>query len=142
MLPPLRERGDDVDLLGRFFLAKFASDEGRSTLRLSKAASIAIRRYRWPGNVRELIAAMRRAAVMSSGQLVRPDDLGIPSFEETQPAPLLTLTEARAKAEYEVICRALNYHANNVQQAARSLGISRVALYRLIKKYDLGVTAP
>jgi DNA-binding NtrC family response regulator len=142
VLPPLRDRGDDVELLARYFLAKFVNDEGRTALRLSKAATVAIRRYSWPGNVRELIAAMRRAAVMCSGQLVRADDLGISLIDEVQPAQLLTLTEARAKAEHEVIRRSLNYHANNVQQAARSLGISRVALYRLIKKYDLGVTTP
>jgi DNA-binding NtrC family response regulator len=140
VLPPLRERGDDVELLGNYFIAKFASDEGRGALHLSKAAALAMRRYDWPGNVRELIAAMRRAAVMSSGQLVRTDDLGIPHRASDRDRPLQTLTEARTKAEREAVTQALNYHANNVQQAARALGISRVALYRLIKKYDLGLS--
>jgi DNA-binding NtrC family response regulator len=142
VLPPLRERGDDVELLANFFLTKFASDEGRSTLKLSKAAAVAMRRYSWPGNVRELIAAMRRAVVMSAGQLVRAEDLGISSVEGPQAMHLSTLTEARTSAERDIIRRTLNYHANNVQQAARTLGISRVALYRLIKKHELGLSTP
>jgi DNA-binding NtrC family response regulator len=141
VLPPLRDRGDDVELMANYFLAKFASDEGRATLKLSKTATVGIRRYSWPGNVRELIAAMRRAAVMSSGQLVRPEDLGISVVDEAHAGRLPTLSEARAKTERETVRRALNYHANNVQQAARTLGISRVALYRLIKKYELGLGA-
>jgi DNA-binding NtrC family response regulator len=137
-LPPLHEREGDVELLANFFLAKFAADQGRCTLRLSKAASMAVRRYRWPGNVRELIGAMRRAAVMSSGPLVRPEDLGIPQITRPEKSPPPTLAEARARVELDVVRSALHYNANNVQQAAKMLGISRVALYRFIKKYDLG----
>ncbi|MFO1186840.1 MAG: sigma-54 dependent transcriptional regulator [Alphaproteobacteria bacterium] len=136
-LPPLHEREGDVELLANFFLSKFASDQGRVALRLSKAASTAVRRYRWPGNVRELIGAMRRAAVMSPGALVRPEDLGIPDITKPEKSAPSSLTEARAKAEEECVRRALHYNANNVQQTAKLLGISRVALYRLMKKYDL-----
>jgi len=137
-LPPLREREVDIELLANFFLAKFAADQGREALRLSKAAAMAVRRYHWPGNVRELIGAMRRATVMSSGQLAKPEDFGIAQLIAPDKAPLPTLAEARTKVEEDVVRRGLHYNANNVQQTAKSLGVSRVALYRLMKKYELG----
>lgn len=141
-LPPLREREGDIEVLANFFLAKFAADQGRVALRLSKAASMAVRRYPWPGNVRELIGAMRRATVMSAGPLAKPEDFGIALINAPDKAPLPTLAEARAKVEEDTVRRALHYNANNVQQTARILGISRVALYRLMKKYELGASSP
>ncbi len=81
---------------------------------------------------------MRRATVMSSGPLVKPEDLGIAEITLMSKSPLPTLAEARAKVEEDVVRRALHYNANNVLQTAKALGISRVALYRLMRKYELG----
>jgi transcriptional regulator with GAF, ATPase, and Fis domain len=73
-LPPLRERGDDVVELARFFLVKAASHR-KSALRLSAGAEAAIRAGRWPGNVRQLINEMQRVAALAEGPEVRVQDL-------------------------------------------------------------------
>ena len=80
-LPPLRERGADVELLARFFLARQAGELGRE-LELSPAALDLLRSWSWPGNVRELENEIQRAAVFAEG-LIEPDDLS-PRLREAQ----------------------------------------------------------
>lgn len=136
-MPPLRRRDEDLELLAKFFLDRFGSEEGRPGLRFSKAALLDIHRYPWPGNVRELIGAIRRAVVMSHGQLVRPADLGIDLSTVAEETVIETLAEARAKTEEKVVRCALNHYGNNVRQASKAIGISRVRMYELIKKYSI-----
>lgn len=73
-LPPLRERGDDVELLSQHFLALFSAD--RRSGRYSAPAMDALRGHDWPGNVRELMGRVRRAAITCEGAEIRPSDLG------------------------------------------------------------------
>ena len=78
-LPPLRERGEDVDLLCSYFLREFAAEMKMSELRLSGSALAAIRSYSWPGNVRELISRLRRAAVMADSEEITSEELDLPA---------------------------------------------------------------
>ncbi len=142
-LPPLRERGGDVDLLACHFLGKFARELGRSTLRLRESALQALRAYGWPGNVRELISCVHRAAVMAEGKWVTAEDLGIDLGRiraRTKPRP--TLHEARAELEKRLVEEALRQSGQTVQAAARQLGISRMTLYRLLDRYGIGAERP
>jgi len=137
-LPPLRERGRDLELLAEHFLAKFARELGRPLLGFRENALQAIRRHPWPGNVRELLSAVQRAAVMAEGKWVSAEDLGLawPKRPEGQ-GP--TLQEARAELEKKLVLEALEQSGQTVQAAARRLGISRMTLYRLLERYGLSV---
>ena len=134
--PPLRERGDDIELMARFFFSKFRNEAPRATKGFSKRALQAMKSYHWPGNVREIINMVRRAMVMCEGNLITPADLGL----DSAPEPVMSVTtlhEARILAERDVINGALKRTGNNVTKAAALLDVSRVTLYRLINKHEI-----
>ena len=163
-LPPLRERGEDIDLLCSYFLREFAAEMKMKELRLSGSALAAIRFYSWPGNVRELISRLRRAAVMADSEEITAEELDLPAplggFQPDQvergsggsraredgivpfhpDGTLLSLEEARCKVENLLMRQALERNARNMTAAARQLGVSRVTLYRLIEKHGLRPT--
>ena len=133
-LPPLRERGEDIELIGRYYLEQFARDHRRRNLRFSRGSLVALMNHPWPGNVRELISTVRRGAVFAEGGVVTPEALGLEESATKDSETLQTLAEAKADLEQELVSKALRKNGNVVQHAARDLGISRVALYRLMKK--------
>lgn len=138
-MPPLRERGDDIALLTRFFLQRFASEMKRETLDFSLEAVRKITTYAWPGNVRELIACVRRAVVMADGPEITVRDLGLPDESKEEAATDKGLEKARGQAEAGLIRAALERNRFNIKQSAEELGISRVTLYRLIQKHDIAI---
>ena len=77
-VPALRDRGDDVIRLAEHFVSEFAKEYGRRPKRLSLGAMVLLREYRWPGNVRELRNVIERLMITVPGELVVPDDLGVP----------------------------------------------------------------
>lgn len=135
-VPPLRDRAGDVGLLARFFLDAFGQVKGRRVTGLSRMAERAMARHDWPGNVRELLHRVRRAKVMCDGGLISPADLGL--REPAQDRLPTSLSETRAAAEREGLCRTLAATGGNVSESARHLGVSRVTLYRLMEKHGLG----
>lgn len=133
--PHLCDCGEDVELLARHYLDKFSQIHNRSIRGYSKSAMEAILVHPWPGNVRELINRIQRAAVMTEGRFIQPEDLGL-----ERPLDLtesLSLEDARAAAERLTIRRALTQSRNQISRAATLLGVSRVTLYRLIEKYNI-----
>jgi DNA-binding NtrC family response regulator len=139
-MPPLRDRGDDIELMATFFLKAFAKDLSRPMLGFRQSAMRAMRNYPWTGNVRELISVVRRASVMSEHRWLSAADLGLPDTPATQ-GPLLTLAQARKRAEDSLI-RSVLASRPTLQAAATTLGVSRVTLYRLMEKYSISVTKP
>lgn len=134
---PLREREGDIQLMAQFFYDRFVTD-GRAKLKgFSQTSLQVMERYNWPGNVRELINRVRRAIVMCDGRLIKPEDLGLQSCSADDSRPVISLEEAREKAEKEAVISAVRYSRNNMTQAAKVLGVSRVTLYRIIEKYRL-----
>jgi DNA-binding NtrC family response regulator len=89
----------------------------------------------WPGNVRELINRVQGAVVMGEHRLVSAADLGLAAPGASRPG--LTLDDARARFERELLATSLRANGNKVSQTARQLGVSRVTLYRLIHKLNL-----
>jgi DNA-binding NtrC family response regulator len=140
-LPPLSQRGDDVELLAHYYLERFARELRRPMLGFRDTALRAMRAYPWPGNVRELISCTQRAAVMAEGRWVTAADLGLEGVEpslEDRP----TLQKARAELEQRLVREALEQNGHSVQAAARQLGVSRMTLYRLLERYDIAVQRP
>ncbi len=134
-MPPLRERGGDIELLAHYFFKQFAG-EGHPRLEgFSKDALERMSAHEWQGNVRELINRVRRAVVMCDGRLIRSADLDLSTLQ--RPKMLLTLEEARAAAESQAVRAALELSRNNLSKAAAHLRVSRPKLYRLLEKYDL-----
>lgn len=134
-MPPLADRGQDIEDIAKYYFAKFASVHNRSLRGFSKAAMNAMLSHSWPGNVRELVNRVQRATVMAEGRFIQPEDLG---FERNDPHnQMMSLEDARAAAESMMIRRALSQSRNQISRAASLLGVSRVTLYRLIEKYNI-----
>ena len=140
-LPPLSQRGDDIELLAQYYLERFARELRRPMLGFRDSALRAMRAYAWPGNVRELISCTQRAAVMAEGRWVTIADLGLDDMEpSSQDRP--TLQEARADLERRMVREALEQTGHSVQAAARQLGVSRMTLYRLLERCHIGMQRP
>ncbi|MGC3874129.1 sigma 54-interacting transcriptional regulator [Halomonas sp. GXIMD04776] len=134
-IPPLRERGDDIELLANHFFKKFLNRKSMTVRAFSHDALISLRQYHWPGNVRELINRIRRAMVLCEHRLIRPIDLGLE--RRRYPRHAITLEQARCLAERDVIQAALARNKDSIQNTAKDLDISRVTLYRLIDKHEI-----
>jgi two-component system, NtrC family, response regulator len=135
-LPPLRDRGEDVDLLAREFLQQFAVQCDKESLRFTPDALRAVKRHPWPGNVRELQNRVKRAVIMADGKRVTAQDLELTGGPEGIPAA--TLKEARENIERELIEQTLKRHGGRISSAAAELGISRPTLYELMDKLGIG----
>ncbi len=135
VLPPLRDREEDVVLLARSLFRKFSVQYGRESRGFTSEALAAIRSYRWPGNVRELENRIRRALIMCEGKVVTVGDLELQSATATSRS--MSLREVRERVEQEHVTSALLKHNWNISQAAVELGISRPTLHDLIKRYQL-----
>jgi len=133
-LPPLRDRGTDVELLGNYFLYKYSRENGRKIKGFSKDAIRMIRSYSWPGNVRELQNRVERAVIMASKPVISAQDLGlVPSDAGLG----FSLKEAKDNLERRLIKAALLRNSGNISRAARDLDVSRVTLHDLLKKHGI-----
>jgi DNA-binding NtrC family response regulator len=141
-LPPLRERGDDVSLLARHFIASFAARHGKRAPRLSEAAERALESHPWPGNVSELRKVLERAVrldatgVIDAAQLRLSTDPSHTSIDAVLPwAADINL----CRLERDTLLQALERARGNVAHAARLLGITRDTLRYRIAKHQLAV---
>ena len=139
-LPPLRERQEDIVILAKSFLRKFAVETGRSSLILGQAALQALQQYSWPGNVRELENRVKRAVIMAEGRQVSALDLEL--ADQIVLIRGRTLKDAREAAEREVICAALRRRKWKIAPAAADLEISRPTLYELMEKLHVHKPEP
>jgi DNA-binding NtrC family response regulator len=134
--PPLRERLSDIELLAWHYFHKFSANSNKYKAKgFNSDALHLIRKYTWPGNVRELINSIRNAVVMSENRLLSPIDLNLDKRNKIRTQR--TLDEARALADRESIISCMYLADSNISRAAELLGITRVSLHRLIKKYQL-----
>ena len=134
-LPPLRERREDMSALAAEFLARHAQRYGKTLDGFEPDAMEALLAHAWPGNVRELEHAIERAVLLARGARVNAADIGLTRREGGGSAAFEQLT--LDQAERELIRRALKRHDGNVTEAARSLGLSRSALYRRLEHHGL-----
>jgi Nif-specific regulatory protein len=132
-VPPLRERGTDIELLVHFFLEHFRMQHGRPQLMLSDAARAKLLSYRWPGNVRQLRNVIDSAVVMAERRVIEPGDLGLRDVGGEAVEECLQLDFWERKLIQEAIDRT----GGNVPEAAKLLGIGRATLYRKIDDYGI-----
>lgn len=141
VLPPLRDRGEDVLLLARFFLAQTRAEYGLETAELSAQAKEAIRGHHWPGNVRELKNAIERGLLLSGGGPISVESLGIAeghigrggggSDESATALPFPTTLEHLERA---AAAATLELYNGNKSKTAKTLGITRSRLYRILAR--------
>ena len=138
VLPPLRDRREDIPALAAHFLARAAGKLGRER-RLSPPALERLLRYPWPGNVRELENAVERAAILSRSDRVEPDDLPphVSAGLQLGPSPALPRQISLADAERAHILQTLERFGRNHSGAAEALGIGRTTLWRKLKEYGI-----
>ncbi len=134
-IPPLRERPEDVPVLARLFLERFAQSMSRRPMTFAPDALDALASYPWPGNVRELQNAIERAVVVGRGDVVSAADL--PLRVTQSPAAPGSAPGSLAEAERAHVQAVLDASGWNITRAARTLDVDRVTLYNKIKKYDL-----
>jgi DNA-binding NtrC family response regulator len=130
-VPPLRERREDIPLLARQFLDAHARRYGKRVAGFESGALELLLGHPWPGNVRELDHAVERAVLMTSGERIRPADLGLRRGGDSPRLEELSLEEV----ENLLVRKAMDRFGGNVSQAARALGLSRSALYRRLEKH-------
>jgi transcriptional regulator with PAS, ATPase and Fis domain len=135
-LPPVRERGEDVIILARFFLNKFSKEMGLTKAFTRKSVD-AIEAYSWPGNVREMINKIRRAIVMSDGSTINTADLSLDGPRIARASEVLPLKEEVNQIEAQKVKEILSLCGNNISKAAKLLKLSRPSLYSRIKKYNI-----
>ncbi|MBN2492808.1 MAG: sigma-54-dependent Fis family transcriptional regulator [Planctomycetes bacterium] len=141
-LPPLRERLADLELLASLFLEKYAAENRKPVAGFVPAALARMRAYPWPGNVRELENVIERAVVLTKHPEIRESDLPPPLFGTGGPvAPplgeILSLKDALALPEKQIIERALREHRWNRQKTAVALKVNRTTLFNKMRKYGL-----
>ena len=145
MLPPLRERPDDIGMLARHFIEKHGPRANRRVIGLTENAQRALLRYAWPGNVRELENAMEQALVFAEGEML--DEADLPAFlqsSEARPVSLSSLPiphgdrplpEILEDIERQLIAQAYEKARHVKTETARLLGIKTSALYYKLEKY-------
>ena len=134
-VPSLRERMDDIPLLLEHFLRRYSQKYKRQDMSVDKSVVSKLKKYHWPGNIRELQHAVERAVILNEGKIIRTPELlinntSIPPKKEDHP---VTLEEM----EKSFILQSLQDHDGNVSNTARTLGMTRTALYRRLKKHGL-----
>lgn len=140
VLPPLRERRDDIAVLAHSFLQGFNQRHHRTVQRISAAALCALEEYAWPGNVRELQNVIERAIVICESSEIAIEHL---------PSQFAAWPEAEAGSSFDeevrnfkrrLVLRTLAECGNNKVQAARFLKIARSSIHRLIEELDIPPT--
>ncbi len=141
VLPPLRERREDVPELARHFLEIYARRYNREVPRLSGAALAALVAHDWPGNVRALRHAVERAVILGQDGVLEAEDFSLAS-PAPRVAPEAVVTAGADdlnldRVERRMVEAALRKHGYNISLAAHELGLSRAALYRRMEKHGL-----
>ncbi|MCO5170162.1 MAG: sigma-54 dependent transcriptional regulator [Planctomycetes bacterium] len=139
VMPPLRERGDDVLLLAQHFLKTLSLELGRSLDGFSPEALDLMRVYPWPGNVRELRNVVEHAAIVARGPRIEAADLGLSTGRPRASAAIVVeLADLRLETmERALIRRALEAAGGQKTRAAELLGINRATLYNKLKAYGI-----
>ncbi len=131
--PPLRDRGEDVMVIAKYLLNRYAAEYGGMVKGFSPNAVIAIRKFGWPGNIRQLENHIKKACVLADKTLLGPDDLVLTA--DVLPA-VLPLAEAKDKFQREYINQVLELNNGNRTKTARDLGVDPRTIFRHLEKED------
>ncbi|MEX0275784.1 MAG: sigma 54-interacting transcriptional regulator, partial [Flavobacteriaceae bacterium] len=134
LIPPLRDRKEDIPLLAEHFLERNKKKYRKGRLRFSVAAMQALNAYAWPGNIRELEHMVERAVILCEGNEITKNDM---RFTQGQGMNESIETLNLEEMERKLIVRALEKHRGNITNASKDLGITSAALYRRMEKFNL-----
>jgi two-component system, NtrC family, response regulator HydG len=139
VMPPLRERREDIPLLARYFASKYGERCNRRISGISTGALDCLMGYEWPGNVRELENAIERAAVLGSGEVIRPEDLPESVLEAARSGgpSKARYHEALKETKKQLIVNAFKEAGGNYVETARLLDVHPNYLHRLIRNMDM-----
>lgn len=134
-LPPLRDRGNDVLLLAKYFVDEFSKDNKLGTVILSSEAKQKLMGYHFPGNIRELKAMMELAAVMCTDGEIRPDDI---TFNSTRQGEIVTM-EQKTLRQYtcDIIKYFLKKYDDDVMLVAEKLDIGKSTIYKMLQQKEI-----
>jgi len=137
MLPPLRERQNDIPWLSLHFLRRFAAEKGKDLSDISSGAMRLLLDYSWPGNVRELENSIEHAVVLAKGSQLEAWDFPL-ALQHYSPSPPQTMAERELKTLLEI----LHECGGNKKLAAQRLGVSRSTIYAILKKHNIPGSDP
>jgi len=130
-LPPLRERGDDVELMARYFLDRYATEFGGGKRTFRQDALVAMRKFAWPGNIRQLENAIKKAVILGDRAAIGPEDLDLPPDGVIDIKPL---ADAREAWQREYVLRVLEINGGNRTKTARDLGVDPRTVFRFLER--------
>ncbi len=132
-LPPLRDRGDDLNLLATWFLKRYGKDFNSKARGFTAACAVAMRKYAWPGNIRELENRLKKAVVLADKPQLSPEDLDLrpENFD-----PILPLAQAREEWQKEYINKVLERNGGNRTKTAKDLGVDPRTIFRHLEKLE------
>ena len=133
IVPPLKERFQDITPLAKHFIALHGKKYKREELSLTQGAIQALEVYHWPGNVREMSHLMERAVLLAQGSSLGQEDLHLSNLKKNNNIPMMTLDQA----EKILIEKALKLSHNNVAKAGLLLGLTKSTMYRRLEKYAI-----
>jgi DNA-binding NtrC family response regulator len=140
MLPSLRERKEDIEMLSKYFLSKSASKNRHIEKVISKDGMELLKNYSWPGNIRELENLIERLSVISNSEIIDEDIVSIhlnPKMNNSENYSNLSLEEATSQFEKKIILQALKKADGIKNKAAKILKLNTSSLYYKLEKYDL-----
>jgi len=132
-LPPLRERGEDVLVLGKFFLSKYSREFNSKARGFTPSATVAMRKYGWPGNIRELENRLKKAVVLADKPLLGPDDLDL---KPENLEPIMPLLQAKEEFQKRYINEVLARNNGNRTKTAKDLGVDPRTIFRHLEKLE------
>lgn len=130
-LPPLRERGEDIFIIAKALLSKYADELNSPVRGFSPAALTAVRRYPWPGNIRQLENRIKKALVLCDRQLLNAEDLDL--GPEAQ-SPIVPLEKAKEDFQRRYVMEVLERNNGNRTQTARDLGVDPRTVFRYLER--------
>jgi transcriptional regulator with GAF, ATPase, and Fis domain len=133
LLPPLRERGEDIEVLAQYFINKYRDQYNAKSRGFTNQAVLAMKQYFWPGNVRELENRVKKAVIMSDRALLNPEDLALVADDKRH---VKQLNDAAEEFKLEYIKKVLDLNNWNKAQTARDLGVDARTIFRYIEKLD------
>jgi DNA-binding NtrC family response regulator len=145
-LPPLRERKEDLPLLARHFIARYAAETKRPVRAIAPVAMDLLAGHNWPGNVRELANTIERAVVLCRRETIIAEDLALPELAQHAPSTDSVLAAVPGTGGYharvnacrrQILDTALRQAGGNQSQAAKSLGLQRTYFVKLLRDFKI-----
>ncbi len=136
-LPPLRQRGNDIILLAKYFVNEFCKENNMNRKNITDETKQMLLSYHYPGNIRELKAVMELACVMSNGDNIKPSHLNMSVDENVH--NLLSNEKTLLEYNQDIVKHFLSKYDQNVRLVASKLGIGKSTIYRMLQKKEMSL---